>query len=123
MSATLLGDAGQWGRPDHAALGARYLQQWLPADVVEPIRLHVDAKRYLVATDPGYAAMLSPASIETLRQQGGPLTSDEAAAFAASPHAEAAIALRKCDDGGKLAEAVDVPPLEHYRPTLASALT
>ncbi len=69
----VLGAAGAWGLPDHAEVGARYLQQWLPPGVVEPIRLHVDAKRYLVATDLDYVGQLSEASIESLREQGGRL--------------------------------------------------
>jgi gamma-butyrobetaine dioxygenase len=118
----LLGEAGEWGLPDHAATGARFLQQWLPAEVAEPVRLHVDAKRYLVATDPGYADGLSRASIETLSQQGGPFDEHEAAAFAASPYAQAAIALRRYDDAGKLTEGVEVPGLESYRQILERAL-
>lgn len=43
---------------------------------------HVDAKRYLTAMNPGYLARLSPASIETLRLQGGPMNESSAAAFA-----------------------------------------
>ena len=66
----LLGDAGQWGLPDHAELGARALQAWFPAEVVDPVRLHVAAKRYLVTADPAYRAVLSAASIAHARAAG-----------------------------------------------------
>jgi predicted HD phosphohydrolase len=118
----VLGEAGEWGLPDHAATAARYLQQWLPPGVVEPIRLHVDAKRYLVATEPDYAGELSQASIETLRRQGGPFDAEQAARFESSAYCEAAIALRRCDDAGKLTGATATPPLERYRPLLERLL-
>ena len=110
----VVGDAGDWGDPDHAAAGARFLQPMLPADVVEPIRLHVDAKRYLVAVDADYASQLSHASQVTLRQQGGPFTRDEVAEFAALPHAERAIQLRRADDAGKQ-PGRSTPTLESFR--------
>jgi len=114
--------ATEWGVPGHAEVGARWLQQWLPASVVEPIRLHVAAKRYMVAVDPGYRAELSPASIATLEQQGGPLTADEAAAFGNLPFAEAAVLLRRCDDLGKIPDAPPEPPAS-YRELLVQMVS
>lgn len=118
----LLGDAGEWGLPDHAEVGARALQAWLPDAVVAPVRLHVAAKRYLVATDPAYADVLSPASVATLAQQGGPMDPDEVAAFEAERHAADAIRLRRWDDAGKVT-GLDVRELAAYRDLLAAALT
>jgi gamma-butyrobetaine dioxygenase len=108
---------GAWGLPDHAEVGARYLQQWLPRDVVEPIRRHVAAKRYLVATDPAYRDLLSVASIESLREQGGPFSDEQALGFSIEPYADAAIALRRHDDEGKV-DGLDVAPLANYRELL-----
>ena len=102
--------AGVWGLPDHAEVGARFLQQWLPADVVEPIRRHVAAKRYLVATDPIYRDQLSEASIESLREQGGPFSDEQALGFSIEPFADEAVALRRHDDDGKV-DGLDVAPL------------
>ena len=48
---------------------------------------HVAAKRYLLATDPAYAALLSARSEETLGFQGGVMTADEVAAFERRPTA------------------------------------
>ena len=74
----VLGDAGQWGDPGHGEVGARALQAWFDPGVVEPIRGHVDAKRYRVAVDPEYHEHLSLASQMSLAEQGGPFTPEEA---------------------------------------------
>jgi gamma-butyrobetaine dioxygenase len=108
---------GAWGLPDHAEVGARYLEQWLPRDVVEPIRRHVAAKRYLVATDPAYRDQLSEASIESLREQGGPFSDEQALGFSIEPYADEAVALRRHDDDGKV-DGLDVAPLANYRELL-----
>ena len=54
-------------------------------EVTEPVRMHVAAKRYLCATNPSYFGKLSPASVETLKLQGGPMKADEVAAFEGNP--------------------------------------
>src|SRR6516162_5854323 len=58
----------------HERLGADWLAARLPAAVSEPVRLHVQAKRYLCAVDPGYAPQLAPDSVRSLALQGGPMT-------------------------------------------------
>ncbi len=85
----------------HDAEGARWLSRWFGPDVVEPVRLHVAAKRFLVATEPEYAAKLSDASTHTLRLQGGPMSDVEVAEFEALTFARAAIALRRFDEAAK----------------------
>jgi len=85
----------------HEEAGAAFAREYLGERVAWVIRQHVPAKRYLVATDPGYAARLSPASVESLRVQGGPMTPDEAATFAAHPWAGDAVELRRWDDAAK----------------------
>ncbi len=115
----LVGDV-RWGVPSHADIAGRFLQQILPS-VSEPVRLHVDAKRFLVATDSAYASALSEASTITLEQQGGPFNADEAERFTAAIQADDAIRLRRWDDSGKVAGLV-VDPLDHYRPLLTSLL-
>ena len=88
----------------HEVIGARFLERWFPPEVSEPVALHVDAKRYLVAVDRAYAATLSPASRQSLVVQGGPFTPDEVRAFEAMPHADAAVRLRRWDDDAKQRE-------------------
>jgi predicted HD phosphohydrolase len=85
--------------------------------VSEPVRLHVPAKRYLLATDADYLAMLSPASVITLKLQGGPMSSGEAARFETEPFHRDAVLIRRCDDRGKVA-GLETPRIEDYRPMI-----
>jgi gamma-butyrobetaine dioxygenase len=105
----------------HAEIGFAFLScRFVPA-VAEPVRLHVAAKRYLCAMDPGYRAALSAASIRTLAMQGGLFGPAEVRAFEAMPHARDAVRLRHWDDQGKVAGA-PTPHLEHFRPILEAHL-
>jgi [1-hydroxy-2-(trimethylamino)ethyl]phosphonate dioxygenase len=104
----------------HEEVAATYLARWFGQDVTETVRLHVAAKRYLCATDPGYMARLSPASIESLQLQGGPMSPEDVTAFEALPSASVAVQLRRWDDEAKI-PALDVPGLSHYRPVLLQA--
>jgi len=70
--------------------------------VLEPIRLHVDAKRYLCATEPSYWAALSEGSQRSLELQGGPFSEAELQSFIAQPFAEEAVRLRRYDDLAKV---------------------
>jgi gamma-butyrobetaine dioxygenase len=97
----------------HSDQGAAWLARWFGPEVTEPVRLHVAAKRYLCATEPGYQARLSPASVYTLGVQGGPMGPEEAAAFTASPYAQDACRVRRFDDEAK-DPAVQPPPFEHF---------
>jgi gamma-butyrobetaine dioxygenase len=105
----------------HPEIGARFLAAHFVPAVSEPVRLHVAAKRYLCAVEPGYRSALSPASIRTLAVQGGPYDEAEARAFAAAPFAHDAVRLRRYDDAAKVVGA-DIPDLEHYRPLLEGLL-
>ena len=55
----------------HEELGAQYLLRAFGLAVAEPVRLHVAAKRYLCATDPGYFGSLSAASVRSLDCRAG----------------------------------------------------
>jgi phosphonate degradation associated HDIG domain protein len=97
------GNAAETMAPDarHEDLGADFLSRWFGPEVTEPVRLHVAAKRYLCAVQPGYAQGLSGASKLSLALQGGPMSRDEAATFEAHPWHASAVRLRGYDDGGK----------------------
>jgi phosphonate degradation associated HDIG domain protein len=115
-------DAAEQGIDDrHEDGGARWLGRHFGPAVVDPVRLHVAAKRYLCAVEPGYAAALSPASQLSLRLQGGPLAPDEAHRFEQEPWFRSAVAVRRWDDAAKV-PGLAVPALEHYRPHLQAAL-
>ena len=105
----------------HEVTGAAYLAPYFPKAVTEAVRLHVEAKRYLCAAEPGYLQSLSYASALSLRLQGGPHDAQGMADFLALPGAEDAIRLRRYDDLGKRPD-WDVPGLESYRPLLQSLL-
>ncbi|HVJ53963.1 MAG TPA: HD domain-containing protein [Aliidongia sp.] len=89
----------------HEAIGAVRLARHFGPAVVEPVRLHVPAKRYLCATDAAYYDALSPASKRSLALQGGPFTASEAAEFEVRPHARDAVRLRRWDDLAKVPDA------------------
>jgi gamma-butyrobetaine dioxygenase len=103
----------------HSEQGANWLSQWFGPEVTEPVRLHVEAKRYLCAVELGYLDRLSPASRHTLDVQGGPMTVAEQAEFEANPYAEAACMVRRWDDAAKDPN-VPVPPFHHFAPVLSS---
>lgn len=112
VAACLLHDIG-WALPEdtrgHEHSGAALLGDVLGPSVADPVRLHVMAKRYLVATIPEYRACLSQASLDTLALQGGPLTDEEAEQFTKTPGFEAAVLIRKLDDAAKC---IDKPTAE-----------
>ncbi|KMY85374.1 HD phosphohydrolase-like protein [Candidatus Paraburkholderia calva] len=81
--------------------------------MLEPIRLHVDAKRCLCAVDASYHAKLSADSVRSLQLQSGVFSDEEAQAFLASPFSRDALALRRWDDQAKNAQRV-TQGLDHY---------
>jgi gamma-butyrobetaine dioxygenase len=104
----------------HSDAGADWLAQWFGEEVTEPVRLHVAAKRYLCAVEPGYLASLSPASVYTLNVQGGPMDAAERAGFEANPQAGPALRLRRWDDAAK--DPVASPPAFGYYKSLLRRL-
>ena len=106
---------------DHEAIGAAWLSHGFGEEVTAPIALHVSAKRYLCAVEPGYFDRLSRASRLSLVVQGGPMTPAETATFASEPAFAAALMLRRCDDAGKDASA-PTPSLPHYRDLMGACL-
>ncbi|MGH6718222.1 MAG: TauD/TfdA family dioxygenase [Alphaproteobacteria bacterium] len=105
----------------HEDVGGAYLSRLFRPEVSEPVRLHVDAKRYLAAVEPWYHGRLSDASKRSLEVQGGPFAPAEADGFARRPHANDAIRLRRWDEAGK-DPAAAVPGLDHYRPVVMGLL-
>lgn len=81
--------------------------------VLDSIKLHVDAKRYLCAVRDGYHAALSADSQRSLVLQGGVFSDAQAARFMAQPAAEDAVQLRLWDDQAKVAGAT-TPQLAHF---------
>jgi phosphonate degradation associated HDIG domain protein len=104
----------------HERVGADWLAPRLGESVAETVRQHVPAKRYLCATNPDYFAALSPDSVLSLKLQGGPMDTDEAAAFEARPFAKDAIRLRGFDESAKDPDA-KTPAFAHFLRYLPAA--
>jgi gamma-butyrobetaine dioxygenase len=120
LIATVPDDLADWTvDARHEATGALWLGKWFGAEVAEPVRLHVRAKRYLCAVDPTYFSQLSSASVLTLKLQGGPMPADEVASFEAEPGCRDALVVRRCDDRGKVA-GLATRRLEDYHRLLQS---
>jgi predicted HD phosphohydrolase len=97
------------------------LRPVLPDSVLEPIRLHVDAKRYLCAVDEGYYARLSADSKRSLQLQGGVFEPQAAEAFIEKPYARDAVRLRQWDDAAKDA-GMSTPDIEHFLVVVARVM-
>jgi len=81
--------------------------------VLEPIRLHVAAKRYLCLIEAGYIERLSEASQDSLREQGGPMTIAESERFLHEEFAYDAVRLRRYDDMARLPD-METASLHHF---------
>jgi phosphonate degradation associated HDIG domain protein len=99
----------------HEEAGAAVLEAFFPSLVIDCVRLHVAAKRYICATDPKYFSELSAASIHSLKLQGGPMNPDEIASFEKNPNVREIVRVRRFDDAGKVAGMV-TPTFEYYAP-------
>jgi phosphonate degradation associated HDIG domain protein len=103
----------------HEYVALPFLRDLFGPEVLQPIRLHVDAKRYLCArghrtvTGAEYWAGLSIDSRRSLELQGGIFSEAEAEGFRAQAHADEGVRVRLWDDRAKLAGA-GTPPLSHY---------
>ena len=97
----------------HQYFAIPFLRGLFPAAVIEPIRLHVDAKRALCALETDYYEALSEDSKRSLTLQGGIFSGEQLAAFQAKPHAEDAMRVRRWDDAAKIPGAA-TPPLSHF---------
>jgi len=103
----------------HQFLALPFLRGTFPEQVLAPIRLHVDAKRYLCAAEPGYWDTLSFASRRSLELQGGVYTLEQAETFIALPWANDAVSLRRWDDMAKVPN-LTTPALGHFADIMAA---
>ena len=106
---------------EHESIASAWLSQYFPPPVSEPVRLHVAAKRYLCAVESGYLAALSPASVQSLALQGGPMSSAETERFASEPYWKDSVRLRRWDDLAKR-PGQTTPDFAHYRGLITAAL-
>ena len=90
-----------------------FLRPLFGDDVLAPIAMHVDAKRYLCATDQAYFSLLSDDSVRSLKLQGGVFDEAAAQAFIARPYAADAVRLRRWDDQAKQ-QGLATPDYRHF---------
>jgi predicted HD phosphohydrolase len=109
VAAALLHDIGrspgvsaQLRDAPHERAGAAYCTRLLGHEVGWLVGAHVLAKRALVTLDPGYTERLSPVSVRSLAEQGGPAAAAEVERFLRHPLAEEAMRIRRWDDEAKI---------------------
>ena len=99
----------------HEDAGAAVLKRFFPGLVIDCVRYHVAAKRYICATDPAYFRQLSAASIHSLKLQGGPMKAAEIREFERNPNLAEIVRVRHLDDAGKIAD-METPGFAHFAP-------
>lgn len=104
----------------HENLGADFLSKYFGEDVVNPIRAHVDSKKYLAVMEDGYYDTLSVASQISLAAQGGPFTIEEAKEFINKPFMKEAVEMRRFDDMAKILNK-QTKNLKYFKPYLDEA--
>jgi len=104
----------------HEDIGFNFLKNYFKPEVVEPIKLHVQAKRYLCRKK-SYWNALSKASKVSLKLQGGVMNDKEAKKFTSLKFHYDSILLRKYDDDGKIPN-IKMRKIEDYRNLINSQL-
>jgi phosphonate degradation associated HDIG domain protein len=102
---------------EHQNAALPLLRGHFPEVVIEAIRLHVDAKRYLCATRADYYGRLSEDSKRSLKLQGGVFSVADAERFIGQPFAADAVKVRLWDDAAKIRGAA-TPDLAHFEQVL-----
>ncbi len=115
-------EMGDFGVVNHEGVGAQYLKEkGFSARVCAMVENHVNAKRYLVATDETYQSKLSEASLQTLQWQGGPMDQSEVLSFEQHPFFEDIIKVRLWDEKAKIPGAVLIP-ISHFKTLITNYL-
>ena len=104
----------------HEDIGYEYLKNIFKKEIIEPIKYHVQAKRYL-ARDKNYFESLSEASKISLKLQGGVLKDDESTKFEEQDYFKSTILLRKFDDAAKKTD-IKMKSIHDYKKLLTSKI-
>lgn len=113
--------AAQGVDDQHEIRGANWLEPWFIPEVVEPIRLHVQAKRYLCSVEQDYFGHLSPDSLQSLALQGGRMSDTEVACFRMTAGWSEAVSLRRIDERAK-DPTVEVADFDSFIPLIRRCL-
>ena len=104
----------------HEDIGYEYLKNIFKKEIIEPIKYHVQAKRYL-ARDEKYFNLLSEASKISLKLQGGVLNDEESIIFEVQDYFKSTILLRKFDEAAKKTD-IKMKSIHDYKKLLTSKL-
>ena len=104
----------------HEDIGYEYLKNIFKKEIIEPIKYHVQAKRYL-ARDEKYFNLLSEASKISLKLQGGVLNDEESIIFEVQDYFKSTILLRKFDEVAKKTD-IKMKSIHDYKKLLTSKL-
>ena len=104
----------------HEEVGFGFLKNYFKPEVTEPIKLHVQAKRYLCRNKPYYDLLSNPSKI-SLELQGGIMNDEEVRKFTSLKFFKDAIILRKYDDDGKIPN-LKMKKIDDYRDLIISQL-
>ena len=104
----------------HENIGHEYLKNFFKKKIVDPIKYHVLAKRYL-AKDKKYFDLLSEASKTSLKLQGGVLNDEECNKFETQEYFKPSILLRKFDEAAKRTD-VKMKSIHDFQELLTSKL-
>ena len=105
---------------NHERIGYEYLKKFFKKEIVEPIRYHVLAKRYL-ARNKKYFNFLSEASKISLKLQGGILNDKESKEFKKKEYFKNSILVRKFDESAKQTN-IKMKSIDSYKSLLKSKL-
>ena len=105
---------------NHESIGANYLKDFFSKKIIEPILLHVEAKRFL-ARDTNYYNSLSEASKISLKLQGGIMNAKEVKKFKQNKNYINAIKLRRFDENAKK-QNIKIKKIEDYKELLVSKI-
>ena len=105
---------------EHEIIGYEYLKKFFNKDIVEPIKYHVLAKRYL-ARNKKYFNFLSEASKISLKLQGGILNDVECKEFKKKKYFKNSILVRKFDEAAKKTN-IKMKSIDNYKSLLKSKL-
>ncbi len=105
----------------HEEVGYQWLLEYFGEEVAAPVKLHVEAKRYLCTIDETYEQNLSPTSLKSYYDQGGKMKGTEKEVFESNPFFEPAVLLRRWDDLAKEADK-ETPGIEHFAPYIEECL-
>jgi len=104
----------------HENVGFDFLKDYFKPEVAGPIKLHVQAKRYLCRNKSYYDLLSNPSKV-SLELQGGVMDNEESQKFTSLKYYKDAIILREYDDDGKIPN-IKMKKIDDYRDLIISQL-